>query len=94
MLTSNDILAVAPDVISNQNENELVVVLPKDGKFLVLNGTGATLFQLLDGTATLAEIAAQLQAGYEEVPYERVQDDVLALAQKLLARGAVKKVTD
>ncbi|MCD4739331.1 MAG: PqqD family protein [Anaerolineae bacterium] len=93
MLTSTDILALALDVVSRQNEGELVVVLPQSGKFFVLNGTGAEIFQRLDGERTLAEIAVALHAGYEDIPLARVQTDVLALAQKLLARGAVRAVT-
>ncbi len=93
MLTSNDVLAVVPDVVSRLNEGELVVVLPQAGKFFVLNGTGAEAFQLLDGERTLAKIAVALHAGYEDIPLARVQTDVLALAQKLLARGAVRAVT-
>ena len=93
MLTSNDVLAVVSDVVSRKNEGELVVVLPQEGKFLVLNGAGAEVFQLLDGRRTLAEVAGDLHAGYEDVSLERVQVDVLALAQKLLARGAVREIT-
>ena len=93
MLTSTDILTVALDIVSRKNEGELVVVLPQAGKFFVLNGTGAAIFQLLDGKRTLAEIAVALHAAYEDIPLARVQRDVLALAQKLLARGAVGVVT-
>ncbi len=93
MLTSNDVLAVVSDVVSRKNEGELVVVLPQEGKFLVLNGAGAEVFQLLDGRRTLAEVAGALHADYEDVSLERVQVDVLALAQKLLARGAVREIT-
>jgi hypothetical protein len=85
----NDVLSIAPGVVSRESDGELVVVLPEQGKFVVLNGTGADVFQALDGQRSLAEIAATLSARYD-VPLEKTQGDVLTLAQKLLDRGAVR----
>ena len=84
----NDVLNVAPGVVSRESEGELVVVLPEQGKFVVLNGTGADVFQSVDGQRSLAEIAAALSERHN-VPLERTQADVLTFAQKLLDRGAV-----
>jgi hypothetical protein len=83
----NDVLNVAPGVVSRESDGELVVVLPVQGKFIVLNGTGADAFKSLDGQRSLAEIAAALSERYD-VPLEKTQADVLAFAQKLLDRGA------
>jgi hypothetical protein len=84
----NDVLSVAPGVVSRESDGELVVVLPEQGKFVVLNGTGAEVFQSVNGQRSLAEIAAALSERYN-VPLEQTKIDVLALAQKLLERGAV-----
>jgi hypothetical protein len=84
----NDVLIVTPGVVSRESDGELVVVLPEQGKFVVLNGTGADVFQSVNGQRSLAEIAAALSERYD-VPLEQTQTDVLALAQKLLDRGAV-----
>lgn len=92
MLTSTEVLAPVPGVISRESEGELVVVLPGQGKFLVLNGTGAEVFRLVDGERTLGEIAAVLGERYDDVSLEQARDDVLALARKLLDRGAVRYV--
>jgi hypothetical protein len=83
----NDVLYIAPGVISRESEGELVVVLPERGKFFVLNGTGAHVFRSVNGQLSLAEIAAALSERYG-VPLEQTQADVLAFAQKLLERGA------
>ena len=88
MLNLTDVLSLAPGVISHESEGELVVVLPEQGKYIVLNGTGADTFQLMDGQLSLGDIASILGERYN-VPLERTQTDVLALAQKLLDRGAV-----
>jgi hypothetical protein len=84
----SDILCIAPGVVSRESDGELVVVLPGQGKFVVLNGTGAQVFQSVDGQRSLAEIAAALSERYD-VPLEQTEIDVLALAWKLLDRGAV-----
>jgi 4-diphosphocytidyl-2C-methyl-D-erythritol kinase len=85
----DDVLILAPGVISRESDAELVVVLPEKGKYVVLNGTGADVFQLVDGQRTLEEIAAALSERHG-VPVERVQADVLTFAQKLLDRDAVR----
>jgi hypothetical protein len=64
------------------------VVLPEQGRFLVLNGTGAVVFRLVDGKCTLEEMAAALGERYG-VPLDQARDDVLAFATRLLERGAV-----
>ena len=83
----NDVLSIAPGVVSRESDGELVVVLPEQGKFIVLNGTGADVFQSVDGQRSLAEIAATLSERHD-VSLKRTQADVLTFAQKLLDRGA------
>ncbi len=90
MLSLDDILAPAPGVLSRQSGEELVVVLPAEGRFFVLNRTGAQVFQMIDGHRTLGEIAEAMSQEYQ-IPPERAEQDVLALAGKLLERGAVVK---
>jgi len=84
----NDVYAPAPQVASRESEGELVVVLPEQGKYIVLNRTGAEVFQLMDGQRTLGEIAVAVSERHD-VLLEQVQADVLALVEKLLDRGLV-----
>jgi hypothetical protein len=90
MLTLTDVLVPASGVASRESEGELVVVIPRRGRYLVLNGTGAEVFRLMDGQRALDEIAAALSERYG-VPLERVRADVLSLAERLLGRGAVRR---
>ena len=90
MLSLDDVLAPAEGVLSQQGGDELVVVLPGAGRFVVLNRTGAHVFRLLDGERTLEDVAAALSRSYD-VPLEQARKDVLAFAGKLLERGAVVK---
>jgi hypothetical protein len=88
MPTLDDVYTPAPQVASRESQGELVVVLPEQGKYIVLNGTGAEVFQLIDGQRTLQEIAAAVSEHYD-VPLQQVQTDVLILVKKLLDRGVV-----
>jgi hypothetical protein len=87
MLTLDDVLKLAPGVIARESDGEQVVVLPELGKFIVLNQTGAEVFQSIDGQASLRAIAARLSERHN-VPLAQVESDVLAFAGELHKRGA------
>jgi len=86
-----DVFIAVSEAISRESDDELIVVLPGRGKYMVLNGTGLRVFRLLDGNRSLEDIAAALSEQYA-VPLERVQQDVLAFAGKLVDRQAVQLV--
>lgn len=88
MLTLDSIVRTVAEVATRESGNELVVVSPAQGKYLVLNQTGATVFRLLDGKMSLRNIATRLGEN-SQVPLEKVQADVLALTEQLLERGVV-----
>jgi len=92
MLTLDSVLEIAPGVVSRESDDELVVVLPGDGKFFVLNGTGAEVFQHVDGERTLGDIATTLHSHHDDIDLERVQADVLAFTETILDRAAVRIV--
>ncbi len=91
MLTLDDRMMPAPGVVTRENNDELIVVIPQRGRFIVLNGTGASIFKLLDGRMTLALVAKHLAETYN-VPLERTQQDVLNFATHLYERGALQMV--
>ncbi len=92
MLTLDDKVVPAPGVVTRESNDELIVVIPQRGRFIVLNGTGAHIFKLLDGRMTLAQVAHRLAEAYQ-VPVERTQQDVLAFATRLYERGALQTVS-
>jgi hypothetical protein len=94
MVTLDDVLEPAPGVVSRESNEELVVVLPREGKFLVLNGTGAEVFRMLDGERSLEGIAVALHEKYGEAPLEQIREDVIAFATKILERDAAQPVED
>ncbi len=91
MLTLDDLVLPAPGVVTRESGGDLIVVIPQRGRFIVLNGTGAHIFKLLDGRMTLAQVAQRLAETYD-VPLERTQQDVLAFATRLYERGALQTV--
>lgn len=90
MLTLDSVLKIATGVITTESDDELVVVLPEEGKFFVLNGTGAEVFQLVDGKRMLNDIAIALHSRHDDIALDRVQGDVLTFAEKILEKAAVR----
>lgn len=88
MLTLDSVVRTAAGIATRESGKELVVVSPAQGKYLVLNQTGAAVFRLLDGKTSLRTIATRLGEN-SQVPLEKVQADVLALTEQLLERGVV-----
>lgn len=86
MLNGNDILAVNPVVATQDTGDELVVVLPDQGKYVVLNSTGALVMKHADGQQTLDEIAAAIAHDFG-TGVEQVKKDVLTFAENLVSRG-------
>jgi hypothetical protein len=91
MLTLDDVLTLTPGLVSRESDGEHVVVLPEQGKFIVLNQTGAFVFQSIDGRLSLKAIAAELSERHK-VPLIQVESDVLAFAGELLKRGAARQL--
>ncbi len=88
MLTLDSVIQPASGIVARESDDELVVVAPAKGKYLVLNGTGATVFHQLNGTTPLRAIAEMLSQNYQ-IPLERAQADVLNLVSQLMERDIV-----
>ena len=88
MLTLESRVQPAPGVVVRESGDELVVVAPAQGKYLVLNRTGAAVFHHMNGETPLRDIAGALSQDFQ-APVDRVQADVLHLAAQLLERGMI-----
>ena len=73
-------------VASVELEGEVVVYHEQTNSTMVLNRTASTLWQCLDGTTTLAAIAADFADVYHE-PVATVEADVVALARQMAEYG-------
>jgi hypothetical protein len=90
MPSLDDVLLPAPGVAGRETGEELVVVLPEQGRFVVLNETGAQVWRLADGQHCLRDIAGALVERWRIEP-ARAEADVLRLAGQLLERGALSQ---
>ncbi|NBD35095.1 MAG: PqqD family peptide modification chaperone [Chloroflexi bacterium] len=88
MANWDDVLVVQPDVVTREADGESVVVLPTQGKFIVLNATGALVLQLADGTRSLHDIATAV-AEHFGAELDVVEPDVLSFADRLMHRGVL-----
>ncbi len=76
------------EVIAQSAQDELVLVLPLEGKVKVLNPVGAFVWKRMDGNRTLQSIAEMLCREYE-VTFAQAAQDVLDFAASLLERGLI-----
>ncbi|HYV45372.1 MAG TPA: PqqD family protein [Myxococcaceae bacterium] len=66
------------------------VILDGQGQMLRgLNGTGAAVWELIDGRRPLGEIASEVARRYQ-APEARVLEDVVGFARALAARGLIR----
>ena len=85
MLNGNEILTVNSAVAMQDTGDELVVVLPDQGKYVVLNATGAKVTQMADGNKTLNDIAVEISESFD-MDLDQVIKDVLAFSEDLVSR--------
>ena len=91
MLSLDDALMVAPDVMFRQLDDEAVLLDLKSGIYFGLNGVGARTWELILEHGRLSEVRDALLREYE-VDRNSVERDLLALAAELVARQlAVRK---
>ncbi len=91
MANWDDVLVAQSDVVTREVDGEAVVVLPTQGKFIVLNATGALILQMADGTRSLRDIAAAV-AEHFGAELDVVEPDVLNFAEMLVQRGVLASV--
>ena len=80
------------DVLTQVANDTVVLLTPDTGEYYTLNEVGGRIWELADGTRSVADIAATL-AGEYEAPADVVETDALELlndlvAERLLEEGA------
>lgn len=82
------VLMVSPRVSVLPIGDELSLFDDSTGQALALNRTAADILALVDGSATLADIATIVARAYDR-PQDEAADAVAAVAATLLEHGAV-----
>ncbi len=90
MIGPETVLRRRPDVRYRHVPPETVLIRQAGPEVMVLNGVAGRLLDLVDGRATLAELAGALAREYD-APREVIERDVLAFAAELLAAEVVSE---
>lgn len=85
----NDVPILHPDTIWRVLEDGAVVVTPRAGNVRVLNSVGTTIWQLINGENSLADIERQLVLTFD-VPPERARADLLGFIEELERRDMIR----
>ena len=89
MTSLNQIPKPVSGVTGQVVDGEAVLVLPDKGEVKVLNEVGARIWELSDGTRTIAEISEQIAQEFE-VDIQKAQNDAVIFLQQLEQKGVVK----
>lgn len=87
------------DVVAREIEGEIVIIPlvagigDADDELYTLNETGQAIWQLLDGSRTLGEVAALLQEEYHVQEKDELLEDVLGFAAEMVAQGILTTLT-
>jgi pyrroloquinoline quinone biosynthesis protein D len=79
----------ASGVVGSRVGGEAVIVLPEQARVKVLNEVGARIWELADGSRSVAEIADQITREYQ-VDESEAHADTRAFINTLLERGLLR----
>lgn len=78
-----------PDTIWRVLEDGAVIVTPRAGNVRVLNRVGTTIWQLINGENSLADIEWELIHQYD-VPVEQARADLMTFIEELERRDLIR----
>ena len=82
------------DVLAQTAGDTVILLTPDSGEYFTLNEVGGRIWELADGSRSVAEIVAALAEEYE-APLEEIQADVLEVLgelaeERLVSDGAAR----
>lgn len=78
------------DVIAQQGSNAMLLLNMVDGSYYSLNEVGGRIWELCDGTRTVAELISTLAIEYD-APTQTLEVDILELLEGLRSKDLVGK---
>jgi hypothetical protein len=85
MLTLDQVVVKTPDTVSRIIEKEAVIILPAHGQVKVINEVGARLWEMADGTRTIADMVDILCEEYAVIR-EQAEEDALEFIQRMIEK--------
>ena len=93
MLENTTILKKNPDVIGKRTDDEVVLVMPKEGQVKVLNEVGALIWELTNGKRNISQVADEICTQFE-VDIKKAEIDTKNFIKDLVDRNILFLVTD
>lgn len=81
------------DVLAQAAGDTVILLTPDSGEYFTLNDVGGRIWELADGSRSVAEIAGVLVDEYE-APLEEIQGDVLDVLGELAQERLVSDGAD
>lgn len=88
MVSLNQIPVPKTDVIGQRIDQELVLVLTDKAQVKVINESGAFIWQQVDGSRSIREIAELVSQEYE-IDIAQAEEDVLSFIIELADKGVL-----
>ena len=88
-LTLRDRAVAAEAVVSRDLDGEMVLLNLDTGIYFGLDEVGSEMWRAMQAGASLADAAATVQAGFD-ASADDVRDDLLRLANQMLAKGLLR----
>lgn len=79
-------------VLSRRGADTLVLLDTKGGEYFTLDEVGTRIWELCDGSRTVAEVAAAIAEEYD-APAQTIQTDMLELLNELADAGLIHEAT-
>jgi hypothetical protein len=83
MLENTAILQKNPDVIGKRTDDEVVLVMPKEGQVKVLNEVAALIWELTNGKRNIGQIVDEINIQFE-VDLENAELDTKKFIKELV----------
>lgn len=91
-MSLQDRLEPSPDVVTRVLDNETVLMDMASGSYFGLDEVGTVIWQALDEGETLASACDRVSESYD-IDRARVEADVAALADAIVAKGLATRVS-
>ncbi len=90
ILAPATVLQKTDDVLMTESEGVTVLMSMTTGNFIELNGSGAAIWEAIDGSQNQAAIIEHLQRTYQ-IGADQCAADVTEFSAQLLAEGLVQE---
>ena len=88
MITPTSTPIPNPNIIGRVIDDEVVLVLPDQGKIKVLNEVGAAIWNLIDGKRNVQQISAEICNQFD-VDLSVIETDAVQFITELSERGII-----